>query len=280
MSLSAVIKKDFHDSIRSFSLISATSLFVVFAVGLAAIQWIPVMYRDSAVATSTLALLNSMRQPTVFMIPLIGLVLAYDTIAGERESGTLRLLLGLPNSRAQVVAGKCIGRTGVITVSILVGYALAGAVALLTYESFDAVVFGLYTLLTIIYGAVYVAFATGFSAAMRSKQRALVGAGALYTLFLIGWDVLLLALQLAIYGQSIPEAGLPDWFKFLGLLNPSTAFMHAVTVVIPEYSALTFYPEGSAFYLQDWVGFVILLGWAALPLGLGYLRFERTDIQD
>jgi ABC-2 type transport system permease protein len=279
MGLSAVIEKDFRDSIRSFSLLSTTLLFVVFATWLAAIQWIPVMYQDSAVDASTLALLNSMRQPTVFMIPLIGLALAYDTVAGERESGTIRLLMGLPNSRAAVVFGKFVGRTGVIAVSVLVGYAVAGAVALVTYDSFDVVVFGLYTLLTILYGAVYIGLATGFSAAVESRQRALVGAGGLYALFLLGWDVLLLVLQLAIYGQDIPEAGLPDWFKFIGLLNPSTAFMHAARAVIPEYAEITFYPQGSAFYLENWVGFVILGLWAAVPLVLGYVRFERADIQ-
>lgn len=279
MGVSAVIKKDFRDSIRSFSLVSTTLLFVVFATGLTAIQWIPLMYQDSAVDPSTLALLNSMRQPTVFMIPLIGLALAYDTIAGERESGSLRLALGLPNSRAAVVFGKFIGRTGVITVSILVGYAVAGVTALVTYESFDLTIFALYTLLTIFYGAVYIALATGFSAGLKSKHRAFVGAGSLYTLFLLGWDVLLLVLQLVIYGQEIPETGLPDWFKFIGMLNPSTAFMHAARATIPEYSELTFYPEGSALYLQDWVGFVILGFWGAVPLLLGYLRFERADLQ-
>jgi ABC-2 type transport system permease protein len=213
------------------------------------------------------------------MIPLIGLALAYDTVAGERESGTIRLLMGLPNSRAAVVFGKFVGRTGVIAVSVLVGYAVAGAVALVTYDSFDVVVFGLYTLLTILYGAVYIGLATGFSAAVESRQRALVGAGGLYALFLLGWDVLLLVLQLAIYGQDIPEAGLPDWFKFIGLLNPSTAFMHAARAVIPEYAEITFYPQGSAFYLENWVGFVILGLWAAVPLVLGYVRFERADIQ-
>jgi ABC-2 type transport system permease protein len=278
MGFRSVVKKDFRDAIRSFSLLSTTLLFVVFATGLAAIQWIPVMYRDSAVDTSTLALLNSMRQPTVFLIPLIGLLLAYDTIAGERESGSLRLALSLPNSRFEIVFGKFVGRTGVIAVSILVGYAVAGLVALATYESFDFAVFGLYTLLTILYGAVYVGLATGFSAGMESRQRAFAGAGGLYFLFILGWDVLLLLLQLVIYGQDIPGTGLPDWFKFIGLSNPSTAFMHAVRAVIPEYGELTFYPEGSAFYLQDWIGFVILGFWGVVPLVLGYLRFERADL--
>lgn len=279
MALLAVIKKDFQDSIRSFSLIATTLLFVASATFLAVIQWIPLMYQDSTVNTSTLALLNSMRQPTVFMVPLIGLVLAYDTIAGERERGTIRVTLGLPNTRTDVVFGKFVGRTAVIAVSILAGYAVAGVVAVATYESFNAVVFSQYTLLTVFYGAVYVGLATGFSAAMESRQKALVGAGALYSVFLLGWDALLLVLQRALYGTDIPEAGLPDWFKFIGTLNPSTAFMKATRAIIPEYSEITFYPEGSAVYLDDWVGFLILILWGTLPLVLGYLRFAVTDIQ-
>ena len=278
MGFAAVVRKDFHDSVRSFALLSTTLLFVVFAAFLAAIQWIPAMYQNSPVEASTLALLNSMRQPTVFVVPLIGLALAYDTVAGERESGSLRLLLGLPNSRAAAVFGKFVGRTGVITVAIAVGYGVAGLIALVTYDAFDTRVFVIYTLLTVFYGAVYVGLATGFSAAMRSKHRAFVGAGGLYVLFLIGWDLLLLVLQYAVYGSEIPEAGLPDWFKFVGMLNPSTAFLHAAQAAIPEYSEITFYPEGSAVYVQDWVGFVILCFWGAVPLVLGYLRFERADL--
>ncbi|WP_313696239.1 ABC transporter permease subunit [Halorarum halobium] len=278
MGLSAVGRKDFHDSIRSFSLVGLTLLFALFATGLAAIQFVPPVYRDAALGTDTLALLNSMRQPTVFLVPLIGLVLAYDAVAGERESGSLRLLLGLPNSRADVVFGKFVGRTGVIAVSILVGYAVAGAVALLTYDTFDVSVFARLTLITVLYGAVYVALATGFSAGMASRMRAFVGAGALYSLFLLGWDVLLYLLQLAVYGQEIPEAGLPDWFLLLGLLNPSTAFMHAARAVIPEYAELSVYPSGGAFYLQDWMGFVVLGLWTAVPLAFGYLRFEGLDV--
>jgi len=278
MTLRAVVRKDFHDSIRSFSLLSTTAVFVAFGALLAAIQWVPPIYRGGAVDPNTLALLNSMRQPTVFLVPLIGLLLAYDSLAGEREDGSLRLLLGLPNTRAEAVLGKVIGRTGVLAVSVGVGYAVAGGIALATYESFDATVFALYTVLTVVYGAVYVAMATGFSAAMRTRMNAFAGAGGLYALFLLGWDVLLLALQLVIYGNDIPETGLPDWFKLLGLANPSTAFMHAVQVFVPEYAEITFYPEGSAWYLDDWMGFVVLAAWAVVPLVLGLWRFERTDV--
>lgn len=279
MSLTAVAKKDFRDAIRSRVLLGLVLLFTAFAAGLAAIQWVPPLYRDGSVETSTLALLNSMRQPTVLLVPLISLAVTYNSIAGERESGSIRLLLTLPNSRTDVVAGKYVGRTGVLVVAILVGYGVAGSIGLLTFDSFDFTVFALYTVLTMFYSAVYAALAIGFSAGMGSRFRALAGASALYSVFLLGWDVMLLVLQAIIYGRDIPEGGLPDWFNFLGLLNPSTAFMHAVKAVIPAYDQITFYPESTAFYLQDWVGFVVLGFWGAAPLAVGYYRFVRADIR-
>lgn len=278
MPLQAVVRKDFHDSIRSFSLLFTTLLFVAFATFQAAIRWIPVPYRDTEVATSTMVLLNSMRQPAVFFVPLIALVLSYDTLVGERESGSLRLLIGLPNSRRAAVFGKVIGRTAVLGVALLVGYGVAAAIVLATYRTLALDVFLLYTLATVLYGGVYVSLATGFSAAMESRMDAFAGAGVLYMLFLIGWDFLLLLLEGVVYPNGIPEDGLPDWFMFLGMFNPSTAFMKATRVVIPEYREMTFYPTGEAVYVHDWVGFPILLLWAAVPLAIGYWRFERTDI--
>ncbi|WP_254831959.1 ABC transporter permease subunit [Haloglomus salinum] len=280
MSLAAVFRKDFEDAVRSYSLLVSVLLFGLFAALLAALQFFPTLYIDdgSTAPATTLALLNSMRQPAVFFVPLFGLMVAYDTIVGERESGSIRLLLGLPNSRLEAVLGKFLGRTSVVAAAVLAGYAVAGAIALATYDSFDTAVFTLFTLLTLVYGAVYVAIATGFSAGMRSRLGAFVGAGGLYFLFIIGWDIGLLLLQLAIYGQDIPEAGLPDWFSFIGMLNPSTAFMHAARTVIPAYREITFYPEASAAYAQGWVGFPILAVWIVLPLAFGYLRFQRFEV--
>jgi ABC-2 type transport system permease protein len=278
MSLGAIAKKEFKDSIRSYSLLTLIGVFTLFAGGLALIQHVPPTYLTGEYDTSTLALLNSMRQPTVFFVPMIGLAVGYGAIANERQSGSLRLLLSLPNSRADIVFGKFIGQTLVVLVSIGIGYAVAGTIALTTYETFDIRIFGLYTGLTALYGTIYIALAIGLSSILESKEKALVGASAAYLLFIIGWDILLLFLQLAIYGPQAPEGGLPDWFKFIGLANPSTSFMYAVRTVIPAYSELTFYPDSTAVYMQEWVGFPLLLLWGLVPLGVGYYRFRTAHL--
>ncbi|WP_410765389.1 ABC transporter permease subunit [Haloferax sp. DFSO60] len=279
MSLQAVMKKDFRDSVRSYTLYLLIALFTLFAIWLASLQWIPLSSQDSPVEPSTLALLNSMRQPAVIFIPLISLAVGYDTIVGERDSGTIRLLLALPHSRAEVVFGKLLGRICVIGVSIAVGYGVIALIALATFDSFNLAIFVLYTLMTMLYAGVYAALALGFSAAVKTKVEAFVGAGILYSLFILGWDLLMYVIQLIVWGPEPPEGGLPPWMWLVGMLNPSTAFMHAARVPIPEYKEITFYPAPDLFSLQDWVGFVILALWAVIPLTFGYVRFTRMDIE-
>jgi len=38
------------------------------------------------------------------------------------------------------------------------------------------------------------------------------------------------------------------------------------------------YPGDAPFYLQEWFGVVVLLFWLAVPVAIGYYRFERTDL--
>ncbi|WP_332900193.1 ABC transporter permease [Haladaptatus sp. CMSO5] len=111
MSLVAIVRKDVHDSIRSGSFIAITLLFALVAGFWAAIQHIPQMYSDTTTPTSTLALLNRMAQPMAFFVPLLGLLISYGAISRERDSGSLKLALSLPNSRSDIVLGKFIGAT-------------------------------------------------------------------------------------------------------------------------------------------------------------------------
>jgi len=279
MSLSAIIRKDVQDSVRSGVLLAITLLFVLVAGFWAAIQHVPPIYGESDIPTSTLALLNSMGQPMAFFVPLLGLGIAYNSIVGERESGSIKLALGLPNSRRDIVFGKFIGRSIVLAVAILTAFLVVAVIALLTYESFAAVEFVLYTVMTVFYGLVYVAIGIGFSSTVNSQPTALAGATGLYVLFQLGWDAVTAVLQTVTVGWVPPESGPPDWVVLVYVLNPTAAMEYATQAIIPEFDAITAYPASDAFYLQDWVGFPILAAWLLLPLGFGYRTFARMEIR-
>jgi len=42
----------------------------------------------------------------IYLVPLISLILGYDAIVGERERGSLDLLLALPITRLELLLGK------------------------------------------------------------------------------------------------------------------------------------------------------------------------------
>jgi len=279
MSLAAVARKDFNDSIRSGAFLATTLLFVLTAGLWAAIQHVPQMYADSDVPTSTLALLNSMGQPMAFFVPMLGLGISYAAIAGERDSGSVRLLLSLPNSRRDVVLGKFVGRCAVLTVAILSGYFVVAVFALATYESFATVEFVLYTLLTVFYGAVYVAIGIGFSSVMRTQQTAFIGAAGLYVLFQLGWNLVTAVLQTVTVGYTPPDSGAPPWLIVVYALNPTAAVDYATRAVIPTFDELMSYPVSASFYPPKWAGFAILAAWLVLSLGFGYHRFQSANIQ-
>lgn len=278
MSLRVVAKKEFLDTRRSYTLVTTTALFVIWAGFLAAIQWVPTIYRESELATSTLATMNSMQQSAVFFVPLIGLMLGYAAIVDDRENGSFKLMLSLPHSRADLVYGKWLGRTAVIGTAIGLGYGTAAAIALLTYSSFPVRIFVLHSLLTLAYGSVYVGMGIGISVFMPSRETALAVMTGLYALFLLLWDAAMLGLQLVTVGSELPEGGLPDWIQFAALWNPSTAFAYAAQALVPEFSDMTTFPESEAVFLQNWVGLVVLAVWLVVPLTVGYLRFERLDL--
>ncbi|XVH33247.1 ABC transporter permease (plasmid) [Haloferacaceae archaeon DSL9] len=278
MSLRAVIKKDVQDSIRSGLLIAITLLFLLVAGFWAAIQFVPPLYGESDVPISTLALLNSMGQPMAFFVPMLGLGISYSSIVGERESGSIRIALSLPNSRRDIVLGKFIGRSIVLTVAILTSYFVVAGIALLTYESFAAVEFVLYTVLTVFYGTVYVAIGIGFSSVMKSQTAALAGATGLYVLFQSGWDVVTAILQTITVGYIPPESGAPPWLVVLHGINPTAAIGYATRAIIPEFDEIMTYPLSAAFYPPKWFGFAILGTWLLLSLGYAQQRFQRTEI--
>lgn len=280
MSWTVVAKKDFRDAIRSKTLWVLSVLFVLFAGGFTYVFWfIPQLVGQQNLPASgpTVGLINGLSSSAGFLVPLIGLLIGYKAIVGERDSGSLKLLLGLPHSRRDVVLGKFVGRTGVVAIAILIGFTAGGIIALLLYDSFAFGAFVSYTLLTMVLGLVFVAIAVGFSAAMQSASRALYGVIGLFVLFVFVWGFIPTILRFVLNGFTMPNLlARPDWAAFISLLNPTTAYGYASAALISDLPGPMM--QNPPLYLQDWFGFVILAGWIVVPLTLGYFRFASTDL--
>ncbi len=276
MSWAVVARKDFEDAARSKMLWGITVLFVLATAG---VMYAVGAFTDDFTAKEAIGLLS---QPATLLVPLAALVVAYLAIAGERESGSIKLLLGLPHTRRDVLIGKLLGRSAVVGVATIVAF-IAGAIVLaIQYGSFPVTDFLVQGVVTFIFGMVFVGIAIGFSSMTATRSRAMAGAIGLFFLFELVWSIIPLGVYYLIEGgmPNVTE-GLPSWYFLLQIINPTNAYSVAANF-LSDPSAPSLYAgfvNGSApFYLQGWFAFVVLAFWLVVPLGLGYWRFKGADI--
>jgi ABC-2 type transport system permease protein len=188
MSLPAIAEKDFQDTVRSRGMLILVALFSLLVAVFAYV------FAPPGQQFATEFLLSAAVGPFLVttLVPLVGVVVGYNAVSGERESGSLKLLLSLPHSRADVVFGKVVGRGAALSLAVFAGFLLPAlvllALAQLGYiQAFNAGSYLGYTVFAAVLGVVFVAIAVGCSAAARTQRQALIGGVAIYVLFVMLW---------------------------------------------------------------------------------------------
>ncbi len=74
---------------------------------------------------------------SVYFVPLVGLLLSFDAISGEKERGTLALSLTYPLSRAQILIGKFLAHLLVLAFAIGVGLLLVAIISIFKNAGLD-----------------------------------------------------------------------------------------------------------------------------------------------
>ena len=281
MSWTTVARKDFRDALRSRTLLGLTLLFIAFTGGFIYIYSSAPQLLTSgptpASQHSFTALGEALIGAVYYLVPLIRLVIGYKAIVGERTTGSIKFLFSFPYTRADLVVGKLVGRTAVVVVAIAFGFLAAGLIG--RVESLPVVTteYVMFIVLTVVLTFVFVSIAIGFSAGFRSSSRALYGVIGLFVLFYL-WSLIPTLIRYVTNGFVLPNTPPPAWAQFLELLSPQMAYQYTLAALIPDLAVLTQTTDSNPFYLQNWFGFVVLLGWAVVPLSIGYLRFRRTDL--
>ena len=98
--------KEIRDGMRNRWVVAITLLLALLALTLAFLGAAPTGAVKVSPLTVTIVSLSSL---TIFLLPLIALLLSYDAIVGEIERGTMALLLAYPVARWQVIVGKFLG---------------------------------------------------------------------------------------------------------------------------------------------------------------------------
>lgn len=153
----------------------------------------------------------------LLVVPLIALTLGAQSIAGERERGTLATLLAQPVTRTEVLLGKYAGLALALGAALLLGFGAAGAWVAAHGGGVEAGAYG-----QVIAAAVLLALAMlaiGFVVSSAARR---TGAATSVALFI--WLSLVFGGDLGLMGTSVTMRLPVRTLLALTLLNPLEAY--------------------------------------------------------
>ncbi|MCP2072955.1 UNVERIFIED_ORG: Cu-processing system permease protein [Pseudomonas lini] len=265
-------RKEFSDGLRNRWLLAISLLFAALAIGIA---WLGAAASGQLGFTSVPATVASLASLATFLMPLIALLLAYDAIVGEDESGTLLLLLTYPLGRGQLLLGKFVGQGLILTLATLIGFGCAMlAIALLVDDielSLLLWAFGRFMLSTTLLGWGFLGLAYVLSSLSAEKSTAAGLALGVWFFFVLVFDLVLLALLVLSEGRFSP-----DLLPWLLLFNPTDVYrLINLSGFDPASSGAAVLTLGSDLPVSGPLLWVCLWLWVALPLWLAYRLFNR-----
>jgi Cu-processing system permease protein len=271
----AIAMGELRSSLRNRWVLSATLVMTALALSLALLGSAPTGTVGAMPLDITVVSLTSL---TIFLVPLIALLLSYDAIVGEAERGTLLLLLSYPIARWQVVAGKFAGHLSVVAFAVTLGYGSAGVVIGWVSGGADregAAAFGAMIGSSILLGASFLSLGYLASVCVRQRAAAVGVAVAVWLLLVLAYDAALLGALVADKSRSIPT----ELVQALLILNPADAyrlFNLAGFGRVSAFSGMAAVSQQS--HVPAGLLLSILIAWTAAPLAATAAIFSRREI--
>jgi len=266
--------QEIRDGFRNRWIVALTMVLAGFALSLTLLGSAP---GGTVGASPLLVSVVSLSSLTIFLLPLIGLMLSYDAVVGEVERGTMLLLLSYPVARWQVMAGKFLGHMAILAFATIIGYGLAAAVAGFTgggAENETWMAFAAMTGSSIVLGGAFLAIGYLISTCVRERATAGGIAIGVWLFFVLIYDMALLGL---LVGQGDALAG--GAFHALLLANPADAYRLFNLGGFDNVATLS----GTVGMMADvklsaWVLGGAQLAWVIVPLGIAGVLFRKMEI--
>lgn len=267
--------KEIHQAIRNRWVLAATVLLAGLALSLTFLGSAPTGNVGVRALDVVIVSLSSL---SIFLVPLIALLISHDAIVGDMERGTMLLLLSYPVARWQVLLGKFLGHLAVLAFATCLGYGVAvGALALggSRIDSDSLLAFAAMVGSSVLLGAAFVAIGYLISAFARDRGTAAGICIGLWLLLVLVFDMALLGLLALDQGRSISAAAL----NAILLLNPTDVyrlFNLTGSVNVSAFAGMAGLSQSASLSVQ--VLLAALLLWVIVPLGFAALAFSRREL--
>ncbi|MFC6733999.1 MULTISPECIES: ABC transporter permease [unclassified Haladaptatus] len=282
MNLVSVAKRDLTSISRSRAVWAAGVVLTLFV---ALVAYTIRGYQLSATESVT-NIFQTLAFTLGLILPIVALLASYLAIAGERRSGGIKFLLSVPNTRRDVFVGKLASRLTLLGVGLGVAFLTAASIALTRFGAFPLGTIGGLFVVSLVYGAAFVCVGVALSAAFATRSRAIAGAFGLYFVLVMSFVAIRITdLLRMVHENVLGFEATPNLYDGLTHLSPYIAYQKATNLVFPpDQQTVVFRRAAEAnaelpVYLTDEFSLVVLALWVAVPLALGYRRFDRADLE-
>ena len=261
-----IAAKEFRDRIRNRWVLAVAVIFALFALAIAyfgASQQGEVGFHSIDVTVSSLVSL------VIYLVPLIALILGYDAIVGERERGSLELMLSMPITRFEILLGKYLGLAAALTTATVLGFG-AGLLPMASELTVrDGFHYAGFVGSAILMGLAFLSISMLVSVVALDRVRASGVAIALWFFFVLIFDLLLMG------ALVMSQGGLGSTlFAALLMFNPADVFrlmnIFSSEQVQTMYGLATVMPERLT---DPAVLLAIMAAWIVVPFLIAHWRF-------
>lgn len=275
MNVAIVAGKEIHQAIRNRWVLAATLLLAALALSLTFVGSAP----TGTVGVRALdVVIVSLSSLTIFLIPLIALLISHDAIVGDMERGTMLLLLSYPVARWQVLLGKFLGHLAVLAFATCLGYGIAAAALIASGSRIDADSLAAFAAMvgsSALLGAVFVAIGYLASALARDRGTAAGISIGLWLFLVLIYDMVLLGLLALDQGRNVSAAAL----NAVLLLNPTDVYrLFNLTgfAKVSTFAGMAGLAQSTSLSIQ--VLLLALTLWTLIPLGFAAVAFSRREL--
>ncbi|MCK9517020.1 MAG: ABC transporter permease [Ottowia sp.] len=270
-----ILHKELRDGLRNRWVLAVTLLLTALALALGFLGSAPTGAVKVDPLTVTVVSLSSL---SIFLVPLIALLLSFDAVVGEVERGTMALLLSYPVARWQVMVGKFLGHLAILTLATTLGYGLAGITLQWAHGGIDFAAWGPFVFLivaSVLLGASFLAMGYLVSSLVAERATAAGIAIGVWLLLVVIYDMALLGLLVADQGRVITAPLLntillfnpTDVYRLLNLTGYENVAMFAGMAGLSEQIDLS---RAALLAVQ--------LLWIIVPFALATAVFRRRPL--
>ncbi|HWK34286.1 MAG TPA: ABC transporter permease subunit [Hyphomicrobium sp.] len=270
-----IAAKEIQESLRNRWVLLMTALLAALALSLTFLGSAPV----GTVGARTLdVVIVSLSSLTIFLVPLLALLISHDAIVGETERGTMLLLLSYPVSRGQVLLGKFAGHLAILAFATVLGYGTAAVTLSATGSTISTqswIAFASMIGTSILLGAAFIAIGYLVSVLVRERATAAGIAIGIWLLLVIVFDMGLLGVLVVDQGRLISSTTLSG----LLLLNPTDVYRLlnlAGATNVSSFSGMS--GLAGTVTLSPTLLLGALAAWTLIPLAFAAMIFSRREL--